>query len=73
MCEGVKKVPQNILFQKYRKTFVSYFLQIFVILFLHLLTFKTPILKIDNMAELSFHNDNHHQSLLVPYYKKVII
>ena len=34
---------------------------------------KTPILKIDNMAELSFHNDNHHQSLLVPYYKKVII
>jgi len=41
--------------------------------FLHLRTFKTPILKIDNMAELSFHNYNHHQSLRVPYYKKVII
>jgi hypothetical protein len=29
--------------------------------------------KIDNMAELSFHNYNHHQLLRVPYYKKVII
>ena len=27
----------------------------------------------DNMTELSFHNDNHHQSLIVPYFpnKKV--
>ena len=53
--------------------YYQFFIYIKKIGVLHLLTFKTPILKIDNMAELSFHNDNHHQSLLVPYYKKVII